>query len=198
MGVVSEPSVARQPRGQERSEAIARATLAIARRDGVPGITHRSVAREADVPLGSLTYYFPARQDLLAGALELFVEEEVAWLTEVGESMLGLELPPATVVDRFADALEARQGDQIGQFELYLEAARTPELQPVVARAVEAYAEVARLALRAADAPQLAEHAPIFAALVDGIGLQRVSTPDAAPDLRTALLAVFRALLAAG
>lgn len=195
---MSEPSIARQPRGQERSEAIARATLAIARRDGVPAITHRSVAREADVPLGSLTYYFPARQDLLARALELFVEEEVAWLTEVGESMLGLELPAETVVDRFAAALEAKQGDQIGQFELYLEAARTPELQPVVARAVEAYAEVVRLALRAAGAPQFAEHAPIFAALVDGIGLQRASAPDAAPDLRTALLAVFRAMLTAG
>ena len=95
----------RQPRGEERRHAILRATLAVAGRGGIPAVTHRSVAEEAGVPLGSLTYYFGSKDDLLREALLLFVEEEAERLRAVGAALAEQDLGVEEIAQRFAVVL---------------------------------------------------------------------------------------------
>ncbi|MDL0433089.1 TetR family transcriptional regulator [Marinobacter sp. TBZ242] len=54
---------------------ILEATLRIAARDGLRGIKHRAVAREAGVPLAATTYYFRDIHELISDSFMLFAEK---------------------------------------------------------------------------------------------------------------------------
>jgi len=184
---------ARQARGHERVEQILRATLTVIARDGVAGVTHRTVAEEAGVPLGSLTYYFASKQDLLRDALRLHVREDVGRLRALADELLASGATGEQVVDAFVAQFETGTPD-IAQFELYLEAARDPELAEVAAESLRAYYEMAEVALRAAGVPDAAAAAGMVVATLDGIGVHRAAAGEQAPDLRYVLPALLRAL----
>lgn len=185
---------ARQARGHERVEQILRATLTVIARDGVAGVTHRTVAEEAGVPLGSLTYYFVSKQDLLRDALRLHVREDVGRLRALTDELLGSGATGAQVVDAFVGQFESGTPD-VAQFELYLEAARDAELAEVAAESLRAYQEVAELALRAAGVVEPAAVAGMVVATIDGIGVHQAAAADQAPELRVVLPLLLRALI---
>jgi TetR/AcrR family transcriptional regulator, regulator of biofilm formation and stress response len=191
---VSEARVPQQARGEERRERILRATLAVIGHDGIAAVTHRRVAEQAGVPLGSVTYWFAAKDDLLRAALRRFVDEEAARLHEIAEE-LGAGADPADAAARFAAALEDPEepGEQLAQFELYLEAARNPALRDIAAEAFRAYEEVAVAALRAAGVDDAEEAAPLFVSLADGLGMRRQAT-GGAPPLDALMLGLLRAI----
>lgn len=62
---------------EQRRLAILHAALRVLVRDGVRGVRHRAVAKEAEVPLSATTYYFKDIHDLLADAFALFTNETV-------------------------------------------------------------------------------------------------------------------------
>jgi AcrR family transcriptional regulator len=55
-------------RGEETRAKICQATLQIIKRDGMRGVRHRAVAKEAGVPLGATTYHFKNIEDLIISA----------------------------------------------------------------------------------------------------------------------------------
>lgn len=62
-------------KSEQRRLRILEATLRIAAKEGIRGIKHRPVAREAGVPLASTTYYFRDIQELIGDAFMLFAEK---------------------------------------------------------------------------------------------------------------------------
>jgi DNA-binding transcriptional regulator YbjK len=184
---------ARQARGHERVEQILRAALAVISRGGVAAVTHRTVAEEAGVPLGSLTYYFASKQELLREALRLHVAEDAGRMSALATSLAASGAGGEEIVEAFAVMLERGHPD-IAQFELYLEAARDPELRDVAVESLHAYAEVAETALRAAGVAEPQAFAGIIVATIDGMGLHRGAAGDQAPDLGAALGLLLRAL----
>ena len=126
----------RQVRGERRRQAILEAALRLISKHGVGALTHRAVAEEADVPLASTTYYFDSLDELLEGALHLFVEEEATRLTALAERLEGQDLPPVEIARLFQAELEP----DAAQFELYVEAARRPSLRKVARQSIEMYA----------------------------------------------------------
>ena len=191
--VVTEPRVPQQARGEERRERILRATLAVIASSGIPAVTHRRVAEEAGVPLGSLTYWFATKDDLLREALRRFVAEEAERLRAVSEA-LEPGADPAETAALFSEILEGSSAtEQVAQFELYLEAARNPALRDIAAESFRAYEEVAVAALRAVGVAEPEQAAPLFVSLSDGLGLRRQAA-GAAPPLDEMLLALLRAV----
>lgn len=63
------------PNDPSRRARIVRAALDVVRQGGVQAVSHRSIARQAGVPLGSVTYYFAGIDDLLAQAFQHFVTD---------------------------------------------------------------------------------------------------------------------------
>lgn len=179
--------VRRRPRGERRRREILRAALRVVRERGTAAVTHRAVAEAAGVPPATTTYYFDSIDDLLEQALALFVEEEVERLGRLAEGLRGSAASAHAISEAFAEELlrGERSGDNVAQFELYLEAARRPSLRPVAAACLEAYAQAAEAALEAAGARRPAEGARVFVALADGLALHRAATPDAAADAET-------------
>ena len=182
--------VPQQTRGEERRERILRAALGVIARDGIPAVTHRRVATEAGVPLGSLTYWFATKDDLLREALRLFVDEETERLNGVAAELTE-GMPPDEIAARFASVLESGDGiGQVAQFELYLEAARNPALREVAQQCFAAYEEISRVALRSAGVDDDGPLPALFVALADGLGVRRMGAGDA-PDVRESMLALF-------
>lgn len=98
---------------------------------GVAGTTHRLVAEAADVPLGSLTYYFTSLQDLREQAFRLHAERlsqrYAAYFAGVGTRE---ELVEA-VTELVGSLLAADDGGMVLAYELYLAALRDPALRVV-------------------------------------------------------------------
>ncbi len=71
---------AARAKSEHRRRLILEAALRIVAREGVRGIKHRAVAREAGVPLASTTYYFKDIEELISDAFNLFAEKSKAKL----------------------------------------------------------------------------------------------------------------------
>ncbi|MBU2709681.1 TetR/AcrR family transcriptional regulator [Zooshikella harenae] len=59
---------------EQRRRLILEASLRLVIREGVRGVRHRAVAKEADVPLSATTYYFKDINDLIADTFTYFVD----------------------------------------------------------------------------------------------------------------------------
>ncbi|WP_160154448.1 TetR/AcrR family transcriptional regulator [Microbulbifer sp. ALW1] len=62
---------------RQRRKAILEATLRLIVKEGIRGIRHRAVAKEAAVPLAATTYYFKDLDDLISDSFTYFVEQNI-------------------------------------------------------------------------------------------------------------------------
>jgi DNA-binding transcriptional regulator YbjK len=62
---------------EQRRRLILEAALRIVVREGVRGIRHRAVAKEAEVPLAATTYYFKDIEELINDTFTLYAEQAV-------------------------------------------------------------------------------------------------------------------------
>ncbi len=65
---------AARAKSEQRRRLILEAALRIVAREGIRGVKHRAIAREAGVPLASTTYYFKDISELITDAFMLFAE----------------------------------------------------------------------------------------------------------------------------
>lgn len=154
----------------ERRQRIIDAAIRVVGAKGIEGLSHRSVAAEADVPLGSTTYHFKTLDDLLVAALRQTNEGFAKVVREHGGALADQDGDLAAGLARLTG--EWLSGDRTGvelEYELYLAALRRPALRPVAA---EWCTDVTELLARRTD--------PVTAratvALIDGICLQVLLT----------------------
>lgn len=181
----------RKARGDKRRGEIIDATLRVIEREGVAGVTHRTVAREAGVPTTSTTYHFDSLDDLLIATLISCAREmatEVYWMIDRARAREGLRRsaghstsgPGAAeeVAGLLADALGPRRGRTMAEYELYLLAARRPALRPAARRWLDVLTSMVRhddeVAFR------------VFLAGIDGLLIQGLidDEPPSAEELR--------------
>lgn len=67
--------MSRRPNDPQRRERILDATLETIAQHGIHAVTHRKIASCADVPLGSMTYYFNGIDALLDEAFTRFTQQ---------------------------------------------------------------------------------------------------------------------------
>ena len=80
---------ASRARSEQRRRAILEAALRIVVSDGVRGVRHRAVAKEAGVPLSATTYYFKDISDLIADTFTLFAENAMNNVVEPAYNNVG-------------------------------------------------------------------------------------------------------------
>ncbi|MFI6346777.1 TetR/AcrR family transcriptional regulator [Streptomyces sp. NPDC050560] len=152
-----------------RRARIVAAALDVIGAHGVAGLTHRTVAAAADVPLGSTTYHFATLDDLLAAALRELNDQFAA---QVRRSPV-VHDPGGDLADQLAAAigfwLSGEPTRVELEYEVYLAALRRPALRPVA----EEWCAALTGLLRARTDPVTAR---ALAALTDGICLQVLLT----------------------
>lgn len=90
---------ASRARSEQRRKAILEAALRLVVSEGVRGVRHRAVAKEADVPLSATTYYFKDIADLIADTFTLFAEK----------AMSDVVVPMNEDVARFIESHDVKQ-----------------------------------------------------------------------------------------
>ncbi|MGP4004727.1 TetR/AcrR family transcriptional regulator [Streptomyces sp. 8N706] len=154
----------------DRRQRLIDAAIRVVGERGIDGLSHRSVAAEADVPLGSTTYHFATLDDLLVAALRQ-VCAEPRTSVESWRRHLDRDGP---VADGLTDLLEEVMGGDRGrirlEYELYLAALRRDALRPVAAEWLDGVVEL--LTGYTADAAT----ARALTALIDGLLLQLLLT----------------------
>lgn len=188
-----DPVSRRRARGAKRRTAVLEATLRLLAREGASAITHRAVAREADVPIAATTYYFSSKDDLIAEAFRLHAEKEARRVAAATKA-IDAPLSRAQLADQLAkflfEGLHRARSSLIAEYELLIQAARKPEL--------EAYSRIfydtieAQLArtLSSIGAPHVEHDTQIIMAILAGLEVDNLSTPATALDLErlTALM----------
>ncbi len=153
----------------DRRQRIIDAAIRVVGARGIAGLSHRTVAAEADVPLGSTTYHFATLDDLLVAALSqanAAFEETVTASVALADPEADLATALARLLGEF---LGADRGRAELEYELYLAALRRPALRPVAAQWCESVAA----ALSARTDPVTAR---ALVAVMDGISLQVLLT----------------------
>lgn len=172
----------------ERRRRIIDAAIRIAELKGIGALSHRAVAAEADVPLGSTTYHFAGLDDLLVAALEQVSSEPrsaIAGWEDVLAQQGGAPLADA-LTQLLEEYVHGGRGRIRLEYELYLAALRRPLLQPIAAAWLDDMTEV--IGRYTADLAT----ARVLVALIDGLLLQLLLTdrPFDPAEVRAALARV--------
>ncbi|WP_197353246.1 TetR/AcrR family transcriptional regulator [Streptomyces bathyalis] len=172
----------------ERRERIIDAAIRIVEMKGIGALSHRTVAAEAGVPLGSTTYHFAGLDDLLVASLQQVCSGPRSGMKDwegalsavapsVGHGVREGTAEPGkgrALADVLTGLLEEYARGASGrirlEYELYLAALRRPALQPVAAAWLDEMVEViGRHTAEVATARALV-------ALIDGLLLQLLLT----------------------
>ena len=169
----------------ERRERIIAATLDLIAEQGVAGATYRTVAAAADIPLGSMTYHFPSREDLIFAAFERFADET---FSPLDRAMRTADGDPREALAQLVIQDDVEPRTKILLAELYVLAFRHPR-----------YADLMRQWMgrsRDAIARRIDGANPrVLDAVQEGLGLQRWLQPDQLTD--DDIRHVFQALIPA-
>lgn len=148
----------RAPRNPEqRKRTIIEATARLISQEGTGRLTHRRIAQEAGVPLGSTTQYFASIEELRReGLAELARQLETEYLAMAAALDDGPDAFAATLNDYLSDVAQTR-----ADAKLYDAAANDPVVRELVRATSELMVE--SLAARAGEAK-----ARLLVGLVDG------------------------------
>jgi DNA-binding transcriptional regulator YbjK len=179
--VATTASTDTRPRGNARRELLIQATLRLIADGGVDAVSHRAVAELAEVPLGSTTYWFDSRQDMLRAALEMFAREEIASLRERLAGVLDGRPSRRRLVDEFTAHLLPQLGEErwraVAQYTLLQEATRQPELADVCREWTAAWNEVLVEMFASFGARSPDREARLFLPMLDGLLVGELATP---------------------
>jgi DNA-binding transcriptional regulator YbjK len=196
------------------SAAILDATLKLIAKGGVDAVRYRDVASESGVPLGTISYQYPSREELIRSAFKHFLAANETSLRRLAAGVRLRE--PRDVAKLIADILEDefKSPDRIhlSEFELLVYAARDPQMAEMLAewdrrltaelgailetvgvQAPFATAETLLELSRGFQLVRLGQEKPNFAELrqriervLHALGVAAASAPDMSPKTRRA------------
>lgn len=168
IGVSGKPGRKKSSKGEETRAKINGATLQIIKRDGMRGVRHRAVAKEAGVPLGATTYHFKNIEDLIVSAFAQwrsggaqrgnpitkrilgFIDKNATTLlqSDSGRKTLAREIYQF-MVDYELDQIDRHRDDRVIELAFYHESLLLDELRREVLNYWEAQLEVLIVSLAA-------------------------------------------------
>ena len=170
----------------DRRGRILEAALDVIADQGVAGTTHRSIAARADVPLGSLTYYFTSLDDLRSQAFQRHAEQMALLYAAHFDGVESHEQLVEAVTDLIHGDAGAEARDWVIAYELYLAALRAPALRVVT----DTWMRTSRSVLERWVDPETARAVD---ALIEGLVLHR--TLSTSPLSRAQIRDVVRRTL---
>ncbi|MBU9763960.1 TetR/AcrR family transcriptional regulator [Mycobacterium sp. TNTM28] len=170
----------------ERHEQIVAAAIRVLSRVGVPGTTLRAVATEAGIPLGTLHYVFPSKDQLLRAVIAAVIDDVVATVHDTLQLDRGLAHALRHGVAAFWEALvEGDVGVQVMQYELAMYSVRTEGSQGLARLQYDRYSalvtEFCEQAARTAGercAVDFATLGRLALGMLDGLIIQYIASPD--------------------
>ncbi len=198
------PSRGESPRprtstGERKREQILDASVRVFGTGGAAAVTHRAVAKVARVPLGSTTYYFTDRDDLLLQTMAHARAAEAIRLTSIVDALdetLTVDRAVVVLTEMFFDKTVADPLYDLALFEMFMEATRNVTVREEARQWSRMIGTLVDRVLPPSD-PALPREivVQIVACLVDGLMLEAVSNGElTVADLAERLDLVVRRL----
>ncbi|CCH29125.1 TetR family transcriptional regulator [Actinosynnema sp. NPDC047251] len=168
-GALEQPVDGRRLKGERRKKELIEATLRVVARDGVAGVSHRTVSREAGQPATAAAYYFAGIADLLTAALTACMDEDAERMRRLADASAAGADGVRALAELMARVVRD-PGRLLAEYELYLLAARDEALRGPTGRWLDAVAGFVR---RHTDDPARVD---VAVAAVDGLLLQALLT----------------------
>lgn len=124
--------MARRPNDPQRRERILQATLDTIAAHGIHAVTHRKIATCANVPLGSLTYYFSGIEALIEEAFSLFTAEMSAQYQQGFVGVTNREQACDAIADLIFSAQVTTARNMGLMYQLYAFCSSQPALKAVM------------------------------------------------------------------
>lgn len=163
----------------DRRTDLMDAGLRVLASSGMRGLTHRAVDAEAGLPMGSATYYFRSRAELVRGCTDRLLEFERAPLLSETDSTA------EDIVDAVVRSVVSMLGEErvrtLARLELTLAAVHDEELR-VTMRERGALAEKWRKQMLASHGIATPEAASELGAVVDGLVVTALLLGPDEPD----------------
>jgi DNA-binding transcriptional regulator YbjK len=187
----------RYAKGEARQREILAVTVDLIYDEGISAVTHRAVAERAGLRASAPSYFFPSIDDLILEAFRSIMATMISDLEALSARIVNEDMSRESAVDAYIQLVieSAPKYDKL-QFEAYMLSHRSPALQEAVEAVVAATHRPNSTLVTASRRDDLAWAAPIFTALADGFGLQRLADPGSVDfaALRAGLLALMEAL----
>ncbi|MEW2139314.1 TetR family transcriptional regulator [Streptomyces sp. NPDC005409] len=179
-------------RGTDRRTLIADTAIDLVAAAGLRGLTHRAVDGAAGLPTGSTSYYFRTREALISACYQRLAERDLDDIGvglggggggaperhgdgPAGSPTLDREAAAAALAALLHRWLTVGRERQLARYELSLEAARNPALQPQLHRAGQEARIRAAGILAALGAERPREAAELLVAWTDGLLYDRLA-----------------------
>lgn len=166
-------------KNDSRRRQLADAGLAVLAQEGSRGLTHRAVDAVAGVPTGTTSNYFRSRHALIEGLVER-IGERLAPTDEDLRRRESEQPGPALFADYVRDIVRRLTTDRdvtLALFELRLEAARRPEVAAVLGAWQRAGFDADVAFNTGAGLPGGRREIALFHYAIDGLLLDRLTTP---------------------
>lgn len=115
----------------ERKAHILDVALRIIGRDGLANLSMRTLATEADSPLGALGYYFSSKEQLVLEAFGVHLERELRRVMSTAAGIDGARSPreiARLLADFVLEGLGSPENDLVAEYEFIVAASRRSEL----------------------------------------------------------------------
>jgi DNA-binding transcriptional regulator YbjK len=167
-----------QSRGVARRQALLDAAVKLLAREGARALTHRAVAQEAGTTHGAPRYYFKTRGELLDEALRQIAERQVGEVEALlrGPSPADGDGKVARLARFICASVTDDRDAAMARYELFLEAARRPQLRPALDAWGDAYVRLFASELTA-GARDPRTDAELLLNLLNGLILRQLAAP---------------------
>ena len=167
--------------GERKREQILDASVRVFGTGGAAAVTHRAVAKLARVPLGSTTYYFTDRDDLLLQTMAHAREAEAIRLHAIVDALdgeLALDRAIEVLTEMFFDKTVADPLYDLALFEMFMEATRNVTVRNEAREWSTMIGSLVDRVLPRSDVVPRSTVVQIVACLVDGLMLEAVSNGE--------------------
>lgn len=161
--------------------------LSIMLAQGVQAVSHRAVAREANVPLGSTTYYFRDLEALLIASIERLTQRRSKEMEAWSADIASLDELMTNLAELIITRLTRDKQETTLSYELYFQALRRPALSPCSVASTQVLRDTLRRFANESTTRALTVTVDGF--LIEGLLSGRVPTRQ---DLLSAMRAVAR------
>jgi DNA-binding transcriptional regulator YbjK len=164
----------------ERMELMLGAALHVIAEQGLRGLTHRAVDREAGLPEGSCSAYLRTREALVLAVTEYVAERVAGHVRELAEELAGRALDDDRAVETVTRAI-LRWVDErevlVARLELTIQASRDPALAKTLGALRKDLVDVVGAILTARGKPHGAAAAETLVSSFDGVLIGALPRP---------------------
>lgn len=170
----------RSRKGVKRKGEIVDAVLRIIGREGMQGISMRAVAAEASVPLGTATYYFSDKDELVEAAFLRHTQRETARVVDaiakLSNDLTGTELA-GRLADYVIEGLTEHRSQLVTEYQFLGESAHRESLHRASAAWLQSLQARLEAMVTALSSSNPKTDARLILAVLAGLEVDHLSAP---------------------